>query len=133
MKKLKDYILNEKMHIKKRKKGEDNDKQKQENVIKITSVFLFKKIYNEACTQEENKNDEKIKGIIYQIKKDNLDKYDLNKCIIDNINDNNSRYLLLEVNLNLAPLINLNIRIQNPDKKDIDFIIGSPFLDDNNN
>ena len=94
---------------------------------------MFKKIYNEACAQVVNKNEEKIKGIIYQIKKDDLYKYDLNKCNIDNINDNNSRYLLLEVNPNLVPLINRNNRIQNPERKDIDFIIGSPFLDDNNN
>jgi len=56
-----------------------------------------------------------------------LDKCDLNKCIIDNINDNNSRYLLLEINSNLVPLINKNIRIQNQERKDI------PFLDNNNN
>ena len=62
-----------------------------------------------------------------------MNKYDLNKCINDNINDNNSRYLLLAIKSSLAPLINQIIRIQNPDKKDIDFINGSPFSDDNNN
>ena len=94
MKKLKDDILKEKMNTKKIKK---NEVQKEENIIKVTSVFLFKKIYNEACIQEESKNKRKIKGVTYQIKNDDLNKYDLNKCINENINDNNSRYLLLEV------------------------------------
>ena len=49
------------------------------------------------------------------------------------INDNNSRYLLLEIKPNLATLINQNIRIQNQYGKEIEFINGSPFLDDNNN
>jgi len=106
-------------------------KKNNNEIIKVTSVYLFKKIYNEACTYEDNKKDN-VKGIIYQIK-DNMDKYDLNKCINDNINDNNCRYLLLEIKSTLAPLINQIIRIQNPDKKDIDFINGSPFSDDNNN
>ena len=101
-------------------------------IPKITSVYLFKKIYNEACSYEDNKK-ENVKGIVYKIKDDHMDKYDLNKCINDNINDNNSRYLLLEIKSTLAPLINQIIRIQNPDKKDIDFINGSPFSDDNNN
>ena len=93
---------------------------------------MFKKIYNEACTLEDNTKDN-VKGIIYKIKDDHMDKYDLNKCINDNINDNNSRYLLLEIKSNLAPLINQIIRLQNPDKKDIDFINGSPFSDEYNN
>ena len=61
-------------------------------------------------------------------------KYDLNRCIINNnINDNNSRYLLLEIRSNLTPLINQVIRIQNSERKNnIDTLIGSPFSDDNN-
>jgi hypothetical protein len=58
--------------------------------------------------------------------------YNLNKCINDNINDNNSRYLLLEIKPNLSALIVKNIKIENPEKKDIEFINGSQFSDDNN-
>ncbi len=133
MGKLKDIILKEKIPIKsKQKKNESNKEKVEDKIIKVTSVYLFKKIYNEACTLEDNTKDN-VKGIIYKIKDDHMDKYDLNKCINDNINDNNSRYLLLEIKSNLAPLINQIIRLQNPDKKDIDFINGSPFSDDNNN
>ena len=108
-----------------KKKEEKNEKAK--NKIKVTSVFLFKKIYNEACSLE------KQEGQSYQIKKDDLIKYDLNKCINNNINDNNSRYLLLEIRSNLNPLINRIIRVQNSDRKgNVDTLIGSPFSDDNN-
>ena len=98
----------------------------------MTKEKKLLQIFNEACNYEDYEK-EKIKGIIYQIDDDNIQKYNLNKCINDNINDNNSRYLLLEIQSNLAPLINQVIRIQNPEKKDIDFINGSPFPDDNNN
>ena len=132
MEKLKNEILKEKVPKLKLKKNESNREEEKDKIIKVTSVYLFKKIYNEACTLENNDKDN-IKGVVYKIKDDHMDKYDLNKCINDNINDNNSRYLLLEIKSNLAPLINQIIRKQNPDKKDIDFINGSPFLDDNNN
>ena len=60
-----------------------------------------------------------------------MNRYDLNKCINDNINDNNSCYLLLEIRSKLSPLINQIIRIQNPDKRNnIEFLNGSPFYDD---
>ena len=124
MEKLKEMLGGK---IKKKNLNTESDKGN-----KVTSVYLFKKIFNEACTLEDYQK-EKIKGIIYQIEDNNMDKYNLNKCIIDNINDNNSRYLLLEIRSNLAPLINQIIRIQNPERKDIDFINGSPFPDDNNN
>ena len=123
MGKLKNEILNEKLiaNISKKRDEEEAEQKKENknNAIKVTSVFLFKKIYNEACTLEKQKDNENITGKIYQIGNDDLDKYDLNKCINDNINDNNSRYLLLEIRSNIAPLI-------------IDTIIGSPFSDDNN-
>ena len=61
-----------------------------------------------------------------------MNKYDLNKCIYDNISDNNSRYLLLEIKSNIAPLINQIIRAQSSYRKNIDTIIGSPFSDDKN-
>ena len=120
---LKDNILKEKL------KFQNND-----NSIKITSVYLFKKIFNEAVNLEDNKRDKSIIYENYKIKEDNMDKYDLNKCINDNINDNHSRYLLLEIKSTLASLINQIIKIQNPDKKEenIHFINGSPFSDDKN-
>ena len=68
----------------------------------------------------------------YQINENNIGNYDLNKCINDNINDNNGRYLLLEIKSNLSTLIVKNIKIENPEKRDIEFINGSPFSDDNN-
>ena len=120
---LKENILKEKIN---------NNKDSQDTAIKFTSVYLFKKIYNQACTYEEIKL-EKLKGVSYQLKEDQMNKYNLNKCINNNINDNNSRYLLLEIKSSLASLINQIIRIQNPDKRDIEFINGSPFSDDNNN
>ena len=109
MGKLKNEILNEKLiaNISKKRDEEEAEQKKENknNAIKVTSVFLFKKIYNEACTLEKQKDNENITGKIYQIGNDDLDKYDLNKCINDNINDNNSRYLLLEIRSNIAPLI----------------------------
>ena len=97
-----------------------NSKEKN---IEVSSVYIFKNIYNLACG---NKDNYKIQNI--------LDKFDLNKSINDNINDNNSRYLLLEIKSNLSSLIIENIKTQNPEKKsNIIFINGSPFSDDNNN
>jgi len=61
-----------------------------------------------------------------------LNKYDLNKLIQGNINDNNSCYLLLEIKSKIALLINQIIRVQNPERKNIDTIIWSPFPDDKN-
>ena len=69
----------------------------------------------------------------YQINENNISNYDLNKYINDNINDNNGRYLLLEIKSNLSILIVKNIKIENPEKRDIEFINGSPFYDDDNN
>ena len=139
MKVLKEEILNGKINnnagdkgTKRDEEDEDQKKENEDNIIKVTSVFLFKKIYNQACTLEKQKIDENITGKIYQIGSDDLDKYDLNKCINDNISDNNSRYLLLEIKSNIAPLINRIIIAQNSYKKDIDTIIGSPFSDDKN-
>ena len=124
-----DDIKDEMNNLKEILQGKIND---EGELQKVTSVYLFKKIYNEACKYENNKNRNLI-GAFYKIKEDHIDNYDLNKCINDNINDNNSRYLLLEIRSNLAPLINRIIRIQNPDKKGIELINGSPFPDDNNN
>ena len=106
-------------------------KKSEDEILKVTSVYLYKKIYNEACIFYKTDN---MKGIIYQIEDDNIDKYNLNQCILDNINDNNSRYLLLEIKTTLSTLITQIIKAQNNDmiKKDIHFCYGSPFSDDDN-
>ena len=94
--------------------------------IKVSSVFLFKKIYNMVCESNELYS-------IYKIDDKNCDKYNINKCISDNINDKNNRYLLLEIKPSLSSLIFQNIKLQNPQKENIVFYEGSPFIDDNNN
>ena len=128
-------ILKEKFDEKKKKpigaKKEKKDNSKKENKenkkkdkIKVSSVFIFKKIYNMVCDEESEKS--------FKLEDKEVDEYDLNKCIINNITDLDSRYLLLEIKSSLATLIYQNIKIQNPDK-DIVPIDGSPFEDDNNN
>ena len=92
--------------------------------IKVSSVFLFKSIYNMVY--------ESLREYSYKLKNKDVNNNDLNKCIIGNIVDIYSRYLLLEIKPSLAPLIYQNLRIQNPDKE-IVFMKGSPFEDDNNN
>ena len=87
--------------------------KKKIKYLKLLQYIYFKKIYNEAYIIENN-DKYKIKGI-FKIKVDYIDKYDLNKYINDNINDNNIRYLLLEIKSNLAPLIIHIIKIQNQD------------------
>ena len=132
---LKDFIENKKVSSNRDDDDDDKDKkiEKKDNTIKFTSVFLFKKIYNEACIIEKSKEKENITGN-YQISDDESKKYNINKCIQDNINDINSRYLLLEIKSNLSPLINQIIRVQNPLRNNkIDTIIGSPFPEDKNN
>ena len=107
--------------------GDDKFNTKKKK-IKVTSVEIFKRIYNLSCEKGKEKHNN------YKIKIDKDNKYDLNRCINDNINDYNSRYLLLEINSNIAPLIIENIKIQNPEKKkNIKFINGSLFSDDDNN
>ena len=101
-------------------------KKKGENKIKVSSVYIFKNIYNFIC------EDEKFKNVNYKIPKIE-ENYDLNKCINENIIDINSRYLLLEIEPNLSPLIVENIRVQNPEKiYNIKFMNGSPFKNDDN-
>ena len=109
---------------------EKKDEKDEKEDIKVTSVFLFKKIFNEACILESKDN---YSLTNYKIGKDDVAKYNLNKCINDNINDNNSRYLLLEISSNLAPLIFQNIKIQNSYRENIEIINGSPFSDDISN
>ena len=109
-----------------------DEKFDEKKKIKVSSVEIFKNIYNLAC--EKVNQDNLAKQENYQIEKDNIHKYDLNKYINDNINDYNSRYLLLEISSNIEPLIVQNIKMQNPEKKKIiKFMNGSLFPEDNNN
>ena len=98
---------------------------KEENKIKLNSVYLFKKLYNLKC--------EDMKEINLKIDENKLNDYDLNKCINDNIKDNNSRYLLLEIRQSLTTLIYENIKSQNPFKEKTKIYDGSPFENDDNN
>ena len=90
----------------------------------MSSVFLFKKLYNLECGKfDPNSN--------LIIDKNKINEYDLNNCINKNIRDINSRYLLLEIKPSLTTLIYQNIKLQNP-LKTILLYDGSPFEDDNN-
>ena len=91
---LKEEILNEKLESetvkKKPKKVNKTKKEENENenkTIKVTSVYLFKKIFNQACNKESKNNKDNVSFTNYQIPKDDLTKYNLKKCINDNIND----------------------------------------------
>ena len=99
---------------------ESNDK----NAIKLSSLFLFKKLYNIECEIEDPNSNLKIDKI-------KINDYNLNKYINDNIKDNR-RYFLLEIESSLTPLICWNIKLQNPNKTSIELDDGSPFLNDNN-
>ena len=98
--------------------------------IKLNSIFLFKELYNTQC------------DIIYKDTKDinlkfddnDIKKLNLNNDINDNINEINSRYLLLEIDQPLTPLIVQNIKLENPLKEGkIKLYDGSPFPEDDNN
>ena len=97
----------------------------KKSIIKLASVFLFKKLYNIECDNEDPSSNLKIDKL-------KINDYNLNKCINDNIKDTNSRYLLLEIKSSLTTLICQNIKLQNPYKTDIELYEGSPFIDDNN-
>jgi len=104
--------------------------------LKLPSVFLFKYIYNEQLksfyeTGNEDGSDENENYILekYKINEDNLIKYDLIQCINGNINDNDARFLLLEIEEGLKYLVYQNIISQNKDKV-ITFMEGSPFIND---
>ena len=95
----------------------------EEKPFKVTSIFLFKRLYN---SQFENDPSSSLK-----IDKNKINDYNLNSCINDNIRDFNSRYLLLQVRPSLTTLIYQNIKLQNP-FRDIILYDGSSFPDDNN-
>jgi MoxR-like ATPase len=120
-------ILREKISETKQRPGRGQNNRVQNNEqkkIKVNSVYLFKKIYNMVCDEENEKT--------FKLDTKEVNEYDLNKCIISNIADTDSRYLLLEIKSSLVSLIYQNIKIQNPDKETV-FIDGSPFEDDDNN
>ena len=125
---LKD-ILREKMSSEKQDKSPTRGRKEKikikeiSNELKVTSVYLFKKIYNKVC--------ENLKEKSYQLENKDINEYDLNRCIINNISDSNSRYLLLEISSSLESLIYQNILIQTD--KEIVIIDGSPFDEDVNN
>jgi hypothetical protein len=98
-------------------------KDYDDDIKKLNSAFLFKKLYN--INMEKEIPDSRL-----IIKKENLNNYKLNKSINDNIKDINSRFLLLEVNQSLANLLCQIIKLQNP-FKEIIIYDGSPFEDDN--
>ena len=102
---------------------EDYDAYDQSKILKLNSVFLFKKIYNLQFKKDPNNSLKIIKEVIND--------YNLNKCINENIKDINSRYLLLQVKPSLATLIYQNIKLQNP-LENIVLYNGSSFEDDNN-
>lgn len=72
---------------------------------KILSVEFFKNIYN-TFVEEKSQTVDNYKD--YKIEK--IDTYNIMKCIDDNINDENSRYLLLGIQPSLAILIYQNIK-----------------------
>ncbi len=126
-------ILKEKLEEKKRdtkpvrgkkEKSDKSEDDSKKDKIKVSSVFLFKKIYNMVCDTLSEKT--------YKLENKEVMEYNLNRCIISNIADTDSRYLLLEIKPSLVSLICQNIRIQNPEKE-LEFIDGSPFEDDDNN
>ena len=105
--------------------------------LKLPSVFLFKYIYNEELKNLDNSNIDKDNEIDdysyklhkYMINDDNLTKYDIIECINGNINDNDARFLLLEIEEGLKYLVYQNIISQNKDKI-IKYMEGSPFIND---
>lgn len=110
---------------------DENDIELNNNYIKdlenqktITSVKFFKCIYNSFINDGDNQ-------IIYKdyiIEK--IDNYNIIKCIYDNVKDENSRYLLLEIKPSLAFLIHQNIEKKFNMIKKVYFTEGSPFIKD---
>ena len=103
---------------------EDYESYKEGKITYLSSVFLFKKLYNMQCEKLAPNSSLKID-------KEKINDYNLNNCINDNVNDVNSRYLLLEIKQSLTTLIFQNIKLKNPLNK-IKLYDGSPFIDDNN-
>ena len=108
--------------------------KKKEN-LKIPSFFLFKYTFNEEIknwsenSNSDNESIESNKLEKYKIEENNLIKYDLIECINGNINDNDARYLLLQIEKGLKNLVCQNIINQHRGKK-IKYMEGSPFIND---
>ena len=99
----------------------DYDLYSKNKTVKLSSVFLFKKLYNLEC-ERQGCNHLKIDYI-------KLNDYNINYSINDNIRNVKSRFLLLKVNSNLSNLIYEAIKLQNP-SKEIKIYEG-PFEDNN--
>ena len=97
---------------------------KENEITKLKSVYLFKAIYNLQFK-------EKDPNFKLKIDPNKINEYNLNYCINTNIEDMNSRYLLLEIRQSLTTLIFQNIKLQNKIKEYIQLYDGSPFVDDN--
>ena len=111
---------------------------KNKDKLKLPSVFLFKYIYNKTLKNLYKINDgneldidenDKLKLNKYQINENNLNNYNLVECINGNINDNDARFLLLEIDEGLKYLVYQHIKSQNKDKT-ITYMEGSPFIND---
>ena len=102
---------------------EDYELYKENEIILLNSVFLFKQLYNSQFEKDPNNS--------LKIETTKINDYNLNSCINSNIRDFHSRYLLLQVSPTLTTLIYQNIKLQNQ-LIDIELYDGSPFIDDNN-
>ena len=101
---------------------EDYDKEKK--ILKLNSVFLFKKLYNLECEKIDSSSNLKIDNL-------KINDYNLKNYINTNIKDAKRRHLLLEIKPSLIQIIYQTIKYRNPFKK-IVLYNGSPFIDDNN-
>ena len=102
------------------------------NIVKlnkksITSVEFIKCIYNTFFNEKEDEPD-KYKD--YKLKK--TKSYNIIKCIYDNVQDENSRYLLLGIEPSIAILIYQNVKKKMNLVKSVNMKEGSPFLYDEN-
>ena len=108
--------------------------------LKIPSVFLFKFIFNDELKKfdknnidKENDQDDninlKLKKYKINEKENRLIRYDLIECIKGNIDDNDARFLLLEIEEGLKYLVYQYIMSQYKDKN-IVYLEGSPFIND---
>ena len=116
--KIKGEILEE-FKIKKSTKKK-NDKENEKEAIKVSSVFLFRKMLNLVYDIEK----------LYKISNIRIFKYYLNESIKKTINDINNSYLL-GIKSFLVSLIYQNIKKQYSFKLN-ELYEGSPFYDDYN-
>ena len=101
---------------------------------KISSIFLFKNLFNYIINKDlyEDNSSDYLAIKDYEININNLNQYNIPKCINDYINNNsNTRILLIEINPEFSLLLYKYLKINNPDKN-IVFYEESPFNGDNN-